>query len=68
MCNTGAESTFKLTRSADVILKHYRHDLMDDERVGDPRKVKLVDDDPRKKQLVEEQTQNLRLFKFQTLL
>jgi hypothetical protein len=64
MCNTGAESTFKLMRSADVILKHYRHDLMDDERVGNPRKVKLVDDDPRKKQLVEEQTQNLRLFKF----
>jgi hypothetical protein len=37
-CNTCAESTFKVTRSADVILTRYRHDLMDGERVGDPSK------------------------------
>ena len=37
-CNTCAESTFKVTRSADVILTHYRHDLMDGERMGDDEK------------------------------
>jgi hypothetical protein len=29
LCNTCEESTFKVTRSADVILTGYRHDLMD---------------------------------------
>ena len=55
LCNTCAESTFKVTRSADVILKHYRHDLMDSERVGDPQKAP---------EALAAQTQRLRHFRF----
>jgi len=56
-CNTCAESTFKVTRSADVILTHYRHDLMDGERVGDHHTFK-------DQNALDAHTQRLRHFRF----